>query len=337
MKTLRIIADNKIPFIEGRIKNAEIIYASPEDIDKDLVKDADGLLIRTRTRCNEKLLAGSKVKLVATGTIGMDHIDTDWCETNGIAVRNSAGCNAPGVAQYVWSSLLRTGFDPSKHTLGIIGYGNIGSIVADWGRRMGAKVLVNDPPRQFKGINDIEYVDLPTLLKNSDAVTLHVPLTRTGEFKTLKLIGEKEFEALKTGATLINASRGGTVEENTWIEAIEKKGIKAIVDVWEGEPAINTLLLEKALITTPHIAGYSKEGKSRAARMVLEAVKDILDLEVDLEGLEPAYKQPEGNIDSRIIVDSYDPFDYAEVLRRNPQDFENIRESYIYRNEPVFK
>lgn len=332
-----IVVDNKIPYIGQRLeKDAEVITASPAEINNALVKDADALLVRTRTRCNEQLLGGSKVKLAATATIGMDHIDTEWCNGAGITVRNAAGCNAPGVAQYVWSSLLRSGFDIKKHTLGIIGYGNIGSIVADWGRKMGAKVIINDPPRKEKGLDEEKYHDLDYLLKNSDAITLHVPLTREGQFKTRHLIGEQQFEIMKEGAILVNASRGGVVDEDAWMAAIDNKSIKAVVDVWEGEPSINTRLMGKALIATPHIAGYSRQGKSRATRMVLEAVRDTLNISPDLSGLEPPYTPPTHEIDPEIIVASYDPHEYGKVLRKDPEDFENIRESYIYREEPKF-
>lgn len=336
-KIMKIVVDNKIPYIEGRLEGAaDVVYASPADINRDLVKDADAVLVRTRTKCNKDLFDGTRVKLVATGTIGMDHIDREWCEGNGIAVANSAGCNAPGVAQYVWSSLLRNGFDLKRDTLGIIGHGNIGTIVADWGQRLGAKILVNDPPRRQAGYEDADYVDLDYLLEHSDAVTLHVPLTREGEHKTYRLIGTKELDKMKPGSILVNASRGGVVDEDAWMKAISERGIKAIVDVWEGEPAINKKLLEMAIVATPHIAGYSRQGKSRATRMVLEAVERVLGIEADTAGLEPPYVAPSGKIDPSTITCSYDPNEYGSVLRQDPDDFENIRESYIYREEPKF-
>lgn len=140
MKNIKIIIDDKIPFIKGRLEALEtegvsfdVVYAAPETISAGMVADADAIIVRTRTRCDEKLLKDSAVRLVVTATIGTDHIDIPWCESRGIKVCNAAGCNAPGVAQYVWSSLLRMGFDPSRHTLGVVGVGHVGSIVADWG------------------------------------------------------------------------------------------------------------------------------------------------------------------------------------------------------------
>ncbi|MDE6338115.1 MAG: 4-phosphoerythronate dehydrogenase, partial [Muribaculaceae bacterium] len=190
---MKFIVDNKIPFIKGRLEPlGEVVYADPFAFTPQLVKDADALIIRTRTHCDEALLDGSSVKLVATATIGTDQIDIPWCEANGITVENAAGCNAPGVAQYVWSSLLRNGFDPSRHTLGVVGKGNIGSIVADWGCRLGANVIVCDPPRQKAGHKDEDYLPLEEVLAKADAVTLHTPLTKEGDDSTYHLISEPQ-------------------------------------------------------------------------------------------------------------------------------------------------
>ena len=161
---MKIIADKNIPFLEGRLPEAELIRLPASEIDADAVRDADALIIRTRTHCDSRLLLGSKVKLIATATIGTDHIDLEWCKANRITVRNAPGCNAPGVALYVWSNLLRNGFDPSLHTLGDIGCGNVGSIVAEWGERLGARVLVSDPPRKERGEADREYLQLEQVL-----------------------------------------------------------------------------------------------------------------------------------------------------------------------------
>lgn len=335
---MKIIADNKIPYIQGRLENlGEVIYVSPVEINRELVKDADILLVRTRTRCDEKLLKDSKVRLVATATVGIDHIDSGWCEANGIKVRNAAGCNAPGVAQYVWSSLIRKGFDPKAHTLGIVGYGNIGRIVYDWGKKMGFNVIVCDPPREEAGCSDIDYISLEELLKNSNAVTLHVPLTRDGKHPTLGMIGDKELRAMKDGAILINASRGGTVDEEQLKKHLHTKRIKAVVDVWKGEPKIDKELLDLAETATTHIAGYSLEGKQRATRMTLEAIEETFGVTLDKSGLAGTYVAPSNSLDPEIITDSFNPKENMKELRENPSDFENIRETYVYRNEPKLK
>lgn len=337
---MKFIVDNKIPFIEGRLENSgEVIYCAPDKIDAALVKDADAIITRTRTRCDEKLLKGSNVKLVATATIGTDHIDIPWCEANGVTIRNAAGCNAPGVAQYVWSSLLREGFDPSSSTIGIVGYGHVGSLVAEWGRALGARILVCDPPRQEEGYIDNDYIPLTQLLEESDAVTLHTPLTKTGKHPTFHLIGERELSMLKPGAFLINTSRGPVVDNKAWLPHLENNRSRAIIDVWENEPGISLPLLEAATIATPHIAGYSFEGKQRATRMALRAVADFFNLQIPTDDLCGDYVFPENGFPENapaVIMDSYNPFADMEVLRNNPGFFEKLRGDYDYRHEPMF-
>lgn len=334
---MKIIVDNKIPFIAGRLEPlGEVVYTDPFAFTPELVKDADVLIIRTRTHCNEALLDGSTVKLVATATIGTDQIDIPWCESHGITVENAAGCNAPGVAQYVWSSLLRNGFDPSRHTLGVVGKGNIGSIVADWGRRLGAKVIVSDPPRKEAGYTDEDYLSLEEVLTQADAVTLHTPLTKEGEHPTYHLISTPQLQLMMPGAVLVNAARGGVVDNPAWVEWLDEGRGKGIVDVWEGEPDINKELLSKAIITTPHIAGYSREGKERATRMVLEAVERKYGVTLDKSGLEGAYVAPEGAIDPTAITESYNPATDTERLRSHPENFEQLRSDYDYRREVKF-
>ena len=332
----KIIVDNKIPFMKGRLEPfAEVVYAAPTQIDRDMVKDADALVVRTRTKCDKSLLEGSKVKLVATATIGTDHIDEKWCGENGIKVRNAAGCNAPGVAQYVWASLLRNGFDPQTHTLGIVGHGNVGSIVAQWGNQMGCKILISDPPKEKENKDGIPYVSLEELLLNSDAVTLHVPLTFSGEYPTSYMISQRELEMMKPSSFLVNAARGGVVDENALLKAIDERGIKALTDVWENEPLISTHLLEKSLVATPHIAGYSLEGKSRATHMVLNALEEELGISIDKSGLEAPWKPSATKATAKVIRDSYNPSVDTEMLRSQPADFEKLRENYELRKEPL--
>lgn len=334
---MKFVVDNKIPFIKGRLEAAgEVVYANPDSITRETVKDADALIIRTRTRCDGELLSGSSVSLIATATIGTDHIDIPWCETNGITVVNAAGCNAPGVAQYVWASLLRHGFDPSAHVLGLVGKGHIGSIVADWGRRLGAKVLVCDPPREKAGMKDEEYLPLDVLLAEADAVTLHTPLTKGGEDPTWHLISRPRLDVMKPGAILVNAARGSVADNNALSSWIENGGGRAVIDVWEGEPDIDLNLLSRALVATPHIAGYSREGKERATRMALEAVERRFGLSLDKSGLEGDYVPPVGSIDPVKITGSYDPAADTARLRKSPEKFEQLRSDYDYRPEVVF-
>ncbi len=332
---LKIVADKKIPFLEGRLEPvADVIYAPASDINPEMVRDADALIVRTRTKCDESLLKGSDVKLVATATIGTDHLDIDWLKSVGITAKNAAGCNAPGVAQYVWSSLLRNGFDPQKDTLGVVGFGNIGSIVADWGRKMGFKILVCDPPRKDKGFTDEDYLPLETLLKECDAITLHTPLTRDGEHPTYHLISGKELKEMKPEAILINASRGSVVDNAAWRDYLEvNPKAKGVIDVWENEPTPDPELLQLAEIATPHIAGYSIEGKGRATRMSLEAIERKFNVSIDKSGLEGTYKAPE-LVDPQTIVDSYDPYADTKLLKSDPTHLDSLRDNYPLRHEP---
>lgn len=302
-------------------------------IDRAAVKDADALIVRTRTRCGAPLLEGSAVKTVATATIGTDHIDLDWCTANGITVRNAPGCNAPGVALYVWASMLRNGFRPSESILGVVGMGHVGSIVAQWGRRLGAEVLVCDPPRREAGHADVKYLPLEEVLRRCDAVTLHTPLTRSGDHPTFHLINDESLACLKPGAILVNAARGEVCDTQAVVKAIRDRRIgKAIIDTWEGEPEPDPTLLALADVATCHIAGYSVEGKQRATRMALEAVRDTLGVEVDLSGLCGPYEEPTELTPERITA-AYDPAEMTASLKAAPASFETLRNSYPLHSE----
>ncbi|MCM1376857.1 MAG: 4-phosphoerythronate dehydrogenase [Clostridium sp.] len=330
---MKIIIDDAIPFLEGRIpaEVEQVILPGAAIVPAD-VADADALLVRTRTRCDAALLKDSRVKLVATATIGADHFNMPELSALGIEAVNSPGCNAPAVAQYAWSSLLRAGFNPKSHTLGLIGKGKVGFIVAEWGRKLGAKILVCDPPRREAGMSDEVYVSLEEVCGRCDAITLHVPLTRSGKHATLNLIGSREFEAMRPGTILVNASRGGVVDEEAWKKNIKQKNVRAIVDTWKGEPRIDKDLLELAFIATPHIAGYSLQGKERATRMVLEALKRKFDVNVVTTGLEPQY-EPLKEVTEQLILNSYNPFDDDRLLRNQPDGLEILRDTYDLRPE----
>ena len=335
-KRPRIIVDDNIPFIKGRLEPfADTVYADQFGFTPELVRDADAMAIRTRTRCDENLLKGSKVKIIATATIGMDQFDLGWCRDNGITCRNSPGCNAPGVAQYVWSALLRSGFDPERHTLGVVGCGNVGSIVADWGRRLGADVLVNDPPKAAAGASLPGLVELPELLREADAVTLHTPLTRDGEWPSFHLIGEAALALMKPGALLVNAARGPVADNAALRRAVASGHIRAVIDTWEGEPKLDKELLSLLKYGTFHIAGYSLEGKQRATRMVLEAIGEHFGFAPDLSGLEGPYKAP-ARISAKAILDSYNPISDTLQLKADPDAFDTLRANYSFRREPRF-
>lgn len=331
---MKIIADDNIPYLRGRLEPvADVEYVDQHGFTPEIVKDADALLIRTRTQCNKALLEGSNVKLVATATIGTDQIDIPWCESAGIEVKNSPGCNAPGVAQYVWASLLRMGFEPGKHTLGVVGRGNVGEIVAEWGKRLGAKVYVCDPPRRRRGIAD-NYLPLERIMAECDAITLHTPLTLTGADATHHLLNNDMLKLLKPGAMLVNAARGPVVDFKALRPYVMEGKIRCAIDTWEWEPKVDSELLSNLDFGTFHIAGYSRQGKERATRMVLEAVEEKFGISVDKSGLALPYTPP-SRLSPAIILESYNPAFDTESLRRNPEAFDMLRRNYNYREEII--
>lgn len=346
MDRVRILVENKIPFIKGRLEPvADVQYFDGTGLCPRLVRDADALLVRTRDICDEALLAGSRVRLVATGTIGTDHIDTRWCAEAGITVRNSAGCNAPGVAQYVLGSLLHIFPDLRGMTLGVVGVGNVGSIVAEWAEYAGMEVLACDPPRarsgKSAGYSPARWHDLHGLLTRADIVTLHVPLTREGEDATYHLIGAEEMRIMEENGTkvLINAARGGVADTQALIASALRGGPLLITDTWEHEPDPDRGLLRLTTVATPHIAGYSAEGKQRATRMLLEAVNAFFGLRADTSGLPAPYTPLAARgalFDAGELRRSYSPAGATLRLKGAPECFEHFRETWPYRPEPSF-
>ena len=340
---MKIVVDQAIPFIHGVFENyADVVYLPGGAIGPSDVKDADALITRTRTRCDQALLDGSSIKIIATATIGYDHIDMDWCRKQGIHVQNAAGCNAGGVMNYVLSAVYgaaaRARVNLSGYTAGVIGVGNVGSRVVRGFNLLGIKTLLYDPPRAEKE-GPALFSDLDYLLRNSDIVTLHVPLTP----ETINMADAGFFSKMKLGAFFVNTSRGEVVDEDALLEAVPKMGA-VIIDTWRNEPNINRRLLEAATIATPHIAGYSYQGKLNGTAMAVRAVaryfsiKDLYEFFPDPAG-EPrdAVKlelrdRPQGQIAS-ILQYNYPIFTDDFIFRMAPENFESIREGYRYRRE----
>ena len=339
---MKIVADQFIPFLRGRLEPyAEIKYIHPDSFSPETIKGADALLIRTRTRCGAPLLEGSSVKMIATATIGMDQFDLPWCAAHGVQTFNSPGCNAPAVAQYVWSSLLHIGINPRETTIGVVGHGNVGSIVADWGKKLGATVLLCDPPKARRGVGN-DYISLPELVSQADVVTLHTPLTKTGEDATFHLMNRDILAQMRPGAVLVNAARGPVVDSTAVAEKAQEGSIRLITDTWEGEPdKLNPVVLEKSEITTPHIAGYSLQGKQRATRMIIESVGRTFGIPVATHEGEPGVKvwdlpepyTPWEHLSAEDIRASYDPLTETARLKADPEGFEEWRDHYEYRHE----
>lgn len=357
---MRLVIDDKIPFIRGFAERlGETVYLPGAKISADDVREADALIVRTRTRCDRALLEGSRVKFVATATIGFDHIDTTYLKEAGIAWTNCPGCNAPSVAQYVESCLLlleqagqlRIG---STTTLGIVGVGHVGSCVAAMAQRLGLRILLCDPPRSVghggvhtgepaaHGTRDEDCTaTLDDLCREANVITFHTPLTRSGQCPTFHLADAPFFAALRRRPVLINAARGEVVSTDALLAAIAQEQVgRVIIDTWENEPNISRELLDAAFIATPHIAGYSADGKATGTRMALSAVAQFFHLPADFSAVQPPavptdfryYADgPADSIDPRLAL--YDPRRDTADLRAHPEDFERLRGNYPLRRE----
>jgi len=334
-ESLKIIIEQNVPFMGVLKPYAQVEFLPAELITPAAVADADALVVRTRTRCDAALLEGSRVKFVGTATIGLDHIDTAWCADRGITVVNAPGCNAPAVAQYVFSSLIRlVNRQLRQHTIGIVGVGHVGSIVERWARALEMKVMLCDPPRQRAEGGDT-WSTLDEIAARADIITFHTPLTRTGSDATLHMADARFFSKLRRGPIIINAARGPVVDTEAWIDAIDAGFTgPAVVDCWENEPCISLDMLERAAIGTPHIAGYSLQGKIRASQAVLTALCRTFGLP-DLRVAEPAPAPTARAITPLSAYRSYDPTADSAALRRCPGNFEMLRNTYNLRNEPA--
>ncbi len=338
---MKIIVDNKIPFIRETVEKIadEVIYAAGKDFTPALVKDADALIIRTRTHCNRELLEGSRVRFIATATIGFDHIDTEYCRRSGIVWTNAPGCNSASVAQYLQSTLLLLQLLKGKKlpemTIGIVGVGNVGSKVADVARELGMRVLLNDLPREDKEGNT-GFSSLQLLAEECDVLTFHVPLYKEGKYKTFHMADDTFFRSLKRCPVIINTSRGKVIDTNALLKALETKQISdAVIDVWENEPDINLSLLNKVFIGTPHIAGYSADGKANATRMSLDSLCKHFGIQADYRITPPAPENPviTASTPTEAYLQMYDPRRDSEALKVHPELFEQLRGDYPLRRE----
>lgn len=325
---MKIVIDKNIPFLDTVFEPyADVVCKGGAEITSADVADADALLVRTRTHCDARLLAGSAVKFIGTATIGYDHIDAAYCDSAGIRWATAAGCNARGVLQYVLT-VLRTLIDkPCGQTVGVVGVGNVGSLVAEFCRNLGFRVVCTDPPRMAADPS-LGFVDLDELLAQSDIVTLHVPLTDT----TRLMADTAFFEQMKRGAYFINTSRGEVVDEDALMAASGRLSAY-VLDVWQSEPAINQVLMSEALIATPHIAGYSLQGKALGTAMVVRALSAFFGLPLTdwyPEGVTPTVPNPNIPWDE---ITGYNIFVDDEALRMHPENFEQLRNDYDYRIE----
>jgi len=340
---MKIIIDDKIPYIRGVIEKMnpeiQVVYLPGKAFTTEEIRNANALIIRTRTHCNKRLLQGSQVKFIATATIGYDHIDTVYCKEAGIYWTNCPGCNSASVQQYIYSVLLllqqEKGIILNRLTLGIVGVGNVGKKIAEVARELDMKVLCCDPPRaEEEQVPDFHPIE--ELIAQCNIITFHTPLIREGKYSTYHLVNEQFFESLAKPIIIINTSRGEVVDNAALLTAINAKRVKeAVLDVWENEPFISLPLLKKVFIGTPHIAGYSADGKANATRMSLTAFCDFFHLPKNfiIEPPMPSVTEIIAKDQSEALLKIYDPRKDSKALKDNPTQFEYLRGNYPLRRQ----
>lgn len=352
---MRIIIDDKIPYIRGQAERlGEAVYLPGAAIGPDDVRAADALIVRTRTRCDAALLAGSRVRYVATATIGYDHLDRAWLDRAGVGWTNCPGCNAWSVAQYVGSALLRMAachapLRQAGATVGIVGVGHVGRRVARVVRALGFRTLLCDPPRaEAEGAED--FVGMDVIEREADVITFHTPLSRDGRHATFHLAGEAFFGRLARRPAIINAARGEVVCTEALLAAMDAGRVGPVaIDTWENEPHVDRRLLGRAFIATPHVAGYSADGKATGTLMALRAVARHFGMAEDFDVVPPplpaGYRgygagwtaaAPAGASPSlaEALRYTYDPLADTAALRARPDGFERQRGDYPLRREP---
>ena len=354
---MKIIADANIPFVKKCFSSiGDVEVYGGREINRDIVADADILLVRSITPVFADLLTGSKVRFVATATIGFDHVDVGFLRHNHIGFASAPGSNANSAAEYVIAALLEIG---QKHritledkSIGIIGVGNVGSRVAKKCEALGMKVFLNDPPL-YRQTDDPKYLPIQELF-DCDFITLHTPLTFEGIDKTFHLADGNFFESLREGCIYINASRGGVVDSEALKAAIQSGRLQAVaLDVWENEPRIDTALLGMVDIVTPHIAGYSLDGKIAGLIMIYKSVCEYFGTEPKFEAIdflpEPEVKTIEITSDTKNeqdtlsqIVRKVYSIDRDDAMLRKVFDepaenrgkfFDKLRKNYPVRRE----
>lgn len=348
---MKIVADENMPYAQelfGQL--GEVRLVAGRQLNTESLADADVLMVRSVTKVNGDLLSGSKVRFVGTATAGTDHVDDIWLKQHGIGFSGAPGCNAIAVVEYVFSSLLmlaeRDGFRLSDKTVGIVGVGNVGSRLNNRLKAWGVKTLLCDPPRA-RIDNSETFWPLDKLVKEADILTFHTPLNKDGADKTFHMVNEDVLAALPTGRILINASRGAVVDNIALMRALEKgKRLSTVLDVWEPEPDLLLPLLDIVDIGTPHIAGYTLEGKARGTTQIYQALSEYIDKPKSIE-LSTLLPQAEfnritfhGELDEqrlkRLVHLVYDVRRDDSPLRKvaaQRGEFDRLRKEYVERRE----
>ncbi len=339
---MKAVVDSYIPYIRESLESLvdEVVYVPGSAITPRDVKDADVLIVRTRTLCNRSLLEGSSVKLVLTATDGFDHLDTAYLDSAGIRWANCPGCNATSVAQYVRNCLIlwqrNSGRRLRELTVGIVGVGHVGKAVCEALAPFGCRLLLHDPPREEKEGTD-GFSSMAELQRECDIITIHTPLSHDGAHPTYHLFDDALLRSFTRKPLLINTSRGEVVDNVALLRAINEGLVsQAIIDTWENEPHPLPQLLERAYIGTPHIAGYSADGRANAARITLESLCRWMGKEITFHIAPPDLPEIKIPLEpAERALTLYNPMTDSQRLKANPELFEHLRENYPLRREHV--
>ena len=348
-----IVADENMPAVETLFSSfGEVRRVAGRSLEPSQLADADTLLVRSITQVNTHLLSeAQQLEFVGSATIGMDHMDSDYLAERSIPFSNAAGCNADSVVDYaiaaVYEYAEQRALDPLSLSYGVVGAGNVGSRLVSRLNALGVNVVVSDPPRAQR---ESSFIDTPLaqLMAESDVVCCHLPLTLSGEHATHHLIDSALLHTLKPASLLLNAGRGPTIDGEALIQfAQQRTDVTCVMDVWEKEPAVDRGLAERVLIGTPHIAGYSLEGKLRGTYMLYERYCDVLGLPVasTFDSLFKAYPTPVLELTRQTtvqqviqsvysIMDDHQRFmDSLTPMNSQPKAFDQLRKSYPIRRE----
>ncbi|MGL4993284.1 MAG: 4-phosphoerythronate dehydrogenase [Bacteroidales bacterium] len=344
--SIDIVADDKIPGLDILLAPfSNVRFIATGDFSRESITNANVLFVRTPVLCNSQLLEGSSVKYIGTASIGFDHIDRAYCAEQGIEWRNAPGCNKGSVLSYILASLSLIAIERSVALtdlcIGIVGVGNIGREIERACRAIGMRVLLNDPPRADKEGGD-SFVSLDKIAKECDIITFHTPLSRQGNYPTYHLAGDDFFSKLAKSPIVINAARGGIIDESAMIRAYNRGLVSdMVIDCWEGEPNINRDLLNSVRVATPHIAGFSRDGKFNGTRMSVESMARFFDIEVDTTLLklpEPTNPwvdctQLHGDTLCEAVLATYDIDKESIDLKASPESFLRMRNGYPLRRD----
>ncbi|MFC2119696.1 4-phosphoerythronate dehydrogenase [Bacteroidota bacterium] len=350
---MQLVVDENIVFAEEAFSQfGDVLLMSGREITNDILHNADALIVRSITNVDEELLQNTNIKFVGTATIGTEHVDINYLDENAIAFADAKGCNADSVVEYVFTALLKILVDNKltlkNKSIGIIGVGNIGSRVVKYAEALGLKVYKNDPPKQ-RADDEGNYVSLEEALR-TDIITIHVPLNKTGIDKTFHLLDEKKLSQIKSNTIIINSSRGEVVDNKALLNIFDKKHFKVILDVWEGEPLINTDLLQKVILGSAHIAGYSLEGKVNGTKMIYDALCRFTNQQNDWEPKLPSVENNIIDVSSTKKIEEKLHFIFNHIYKIEADDsemremvemdsdsraayFDKLRKEYPFRRE----